>query len=61
MRQGVVTYPSHTTIITGAKPLKHGIYYNTPSEPLGITGKWIWQYEHIKVPNGISGYCTTDQ
>jgi predicted AlkP superfamily pyrophosphatase or phosphodiesterase len=49
-----VTYPSHTTMITGVKPLKHGIYYNTPSEPLGITGKWIWQYENIKTPTIFS-------
>lgn len=49
-----VTYPSHTTMITGVKPLKHGIYYNTPSEPLGITGKWIWQYDNIKVPTIFS-------
>src|ERR1044072_3635959 len=49
-----VTYPSHTTMITGVKPLKHGIYYNTPSEPLGISGKWIWQYENIKVPTIFS-------
>lgn len=27
-----VTYPSHTTIITGKFPAKHGIYYNTPFE-----------------------------
>lgn len=45
-----VTYPSHTTIISGVKPLKHGIYYNTPSEPLGITGKWYWEYDSLKVP-----------
>lgn len=49
-----VTYPSHTTMITGVKPLKHGVYYNTPSEPLGITGKWIWQYSNIKVPTIFS-------
>ena len=24
------TYPSHTTIITGAKPVQHHIYYNSP-------------------------------
>ena len=36
-----VTYPSHTTMITGVKPLKHGVYYNTPSEPLGVTGNWV--------------------
>lgn len=45
-----VTYPSHTTIITGVLPAKHGIYYNTPVEPLGITGKWFWYYKDIKVP-----------
>jgi predicted AlkP superfamily pyrophosphatase or phosphodiesterase len=45
-----VTYPSHTTIITGAMPLKHGIYYNTPFEPDGATGKWYWETSFIKVP-----------
>jgi predicted AlkP superfamily pyrophosphatase or phosphodiesterase len=45
-----VTYPSHTTIVTGVLPAKHGIYYNTPVEPLGITGKWFWYYKDIKVP-----------
>ncbi|WP_276481627.1 alkaline phosphatase family protein [Paraflavitalea pollutisoli] len=49
-----VTYPSHTTMISGVKPLKHGIYYNVPSEPLGVTGNWIWQYENIKVPTVFS-------
>lgn len=49
-----VTYPSHTTMISGVKPLKHGIYYNTPSEPLGVTGNWIWKYENIKVPTLFS-------
>lgn len=49
-----VTYPSHTTMISGVKPLKHGIYYNTPSEPLGVTGNWIWKYENIKVPTVFS-------
>lgn len=49
-----VTYPSHTTIVTGVKPLKHGVYYNTPPEPLEITGKWIWDYKTIKVPTIFS-------
>jgi predicted AlkP superfamily pyrophosphatase or phosphodiesterase len=49
-----VTYPSHTTIVTGVKPIKHGVYYNTPSEPLEITGKWIWDYKTIKVPTIFS-------
>ena len=45
-----VTYPSHTTILTGVKPLKHGIYYNTPVEATGITGRWYWEHDSIKVP-----------
>ncbi|MBG6235178.1 putative AlkP superfamily pyrophosphatase or phosphodiesterase [Pedobacter sp. CAN_A7] len=49
-----VTYPSHTTMITGVKPLKHGVYYNTPPEPLGVTGKWNWTYDNIKVPTIFS-------
>jgi predicted AlkP superfamily pyrophosphatase or phosphodiesterase len=49
-----VTYPSHTTMITGVKPLKHGVYYNTPAEPLKVTGKWNWNYEQIKVPTIFS-------
>ncbi|WP_295118581.1 alkaline phosphatase family protein [uncultured Chitinophaga sp.] len=49
-----VTYPSHTSIITGVKPLKHGVLYNTPSEPTGVTGKWIWDYSTIKVPTIFS-------
>jgi predicted AlkP superfamily pyrophosphatase or phosphodiesterase len=46
-----VTYPSHTTIVTGVKPIKHGIYYNTPPEPLGTTGRWNWAYDAVKVPS----------
>jgi predicted AlkP superfamily pyrophosphatase or phosphodiesterase len=49
-----VTYPSHTTMISGVKPIKHGVYYNTPSEPLEVTGKWIWDYSNIKVPTIFS-------
>jgi predicted AlkP superfamily pyrophosphatase or phosphodiesterase len=49
-----VTYPSHTTMVTGVKPIKHGVYYNTPSEPLEVTGKWNWDYSKIKVPTIFS-------
>lgn len=45
-----VTYPSHTTIITGAMPAKHGIYYNEPFEPAGQTGRWYWEANLIKTP-----------
>ncbi|MBC7655041.1 MAG: alkaline phosphatase family protein [Oligoflexus sp.] len=45
-----VTYPSHTTIITGKMPLDHGIYYNSPFEPYGATGRWYWETELIQTP-----------
>lgn len=45
-----VTYPSHTTLITGALPARHGIVNNSPFEPGGQTGRWYWQEEAIRVP-----------
>lgn len=45
-----VTYPDHTTMVTGVSPAKHGIYYNTPFEAEGATGKWNWDYNLIKAP-----------
>src|ERR1700744_5965188 len=52
--QGVVptvTYPSHTTLMTGVWPAKHGIYANTTFDPLqkNIQG-WYWYAEDIRVP-----------
>ncbi|MDQ3393296.1 MAG: ectonucleotide pyrophosphatase/phosphodiesterase [Bacteroidota bacterium] len=43
-----VTYPSHTTIVTGVLPREHGILYNSPFEKEGQTGKWYWDAEEIK-------------
>ena len=45
-----VTYPSHTSMITGALPSRHGIYYNSPFELDGQTGRWYWDAELIQVP-----------
>lgn len=45
-----MTYPSHTTIITGARPARHGILFNTPFEPDGQTGRWYWEEAGILVP-----------
>src|ERR1035438_2697156 len=46
-----VTYPSHTTILTGVWPNRHGIYSNVVSDPLGknLDG-WYWYAEEIRVP-----------
>src|SRR5215470_4119419 len=46
-----VTYPSHTTLITGVWPARHGILGNTTFDPLGKNqGGWYWYAEDIKVP-----------
>ncbi len=40
-----MTYPSHTTIVTGVQPAKHGVYYNT-----GPGERVYWNDSSIKVP-----------
>ncbi|ANI90724.1 nucleotide pyrophosphatase [Arachidicoccus ginsenosidimutans] len=45
-----ITYPSHTAIVTGVAPAKHGVYYNGMFEPDSATGKIYWNYSSIKVP-----------
>jgi predicted AlkP superfamily pyrophosphatase or phosphodiesterase len=52
--QGViptVTYPSHTTLVTGVWPAKHGILANTTFEPLQKNEEgWYWYTEDIHAP-----------
>jgi predicted AlkP superfamily pyrophosphatase or phosphodiesterase len=46
-----LTYPSHTTLMTGASPAKHGIVDNTTFDPkLRNQRGWYWYVEDIKVP-----------
>lgn len=46
-----VTYPSHTTLITGVWPAKHGILANTVFDPLRTAqSAWYWYAEDIRVP-----------
>jgi predicted AlkP superfamily pyrophosphatase or phosphodiesterase len=46
-----VTYPNHTTMVTGAAPARHGIYANTTFDPLGTNMEgWYWYAEDIRVP-----------
>ena len=46
-----LTYPSHTTLLTGASPAKHGIYANTTFDPLNRNDQgWYWYSEDIKLP-----------
>ena len=59
-----VTYPSHTTILTGVWPVKHGIYNNLTFDPFekNMAG-WYWYSEDIRVPTlwqaaSKAGYVT---
>lgn len=46
-----VTYPSHTTLITGVAPSVHGILNNSPFDPFSKNASgWYWYAEDIKVP-----------
>ena len=52
--QGViptVTYPSHTTLITGVWPARHGILANLVFDPRRANQSgWYWYAEDIRVP-----------
>ena len=45
-----VTYPSHTTLVTGVWPAAHGIWGNTTFDPLQKNYQgWYWYAEDIRV------------
>lgn len=43
-----VTYPAHTSIITGRMPKNHGVVNNTLLQPGRPTPDWMWQRRYIK-------------
>jgi predicted AlkP superfamily pyrophosphatase or phosphodiesterase len=46
-----VTYPSHTTLVTGVAPARHGIITNNTFDPLNRNrGGWYWYASDIRVP-----------
>ncbi|MGO9108714.1 MAG: alkaline phosphatase family protein [Thermoguttaceae bacterium] len=47
-----VTYPSHTTLITGCRPARHGILANSVFDPPTAKQmeRWYWDYKDIRVP-----------
>lgn len=46
-----VTYPNHTTMVTGVAPGEHGIRTNTVFDPEGVErGAWNWYGSQIRVP-----------
>ncbi len=47
-----VTYPNHTTLITGVAPALHGIASNPTFDPLGKDlDSWYWYAQDVKVPS----------
>lgn len=45
-----LTYPSHTTIITGQYPREHGIVNNTKLQPQRKSPDWYWYQRDVQVP-----------
>ncbi len=46
-----VTYPSHTTLVTGVWPAQHGIWANTTFDPLQKNYQgWYWYADDLRVP-----------
>ena len=46
-----VTYPSHTTLVTGVAPARHGIITNNTFDPFKRNqGGWYWYASDIRVP-----------
>lgn len=45
-----LTYPSHTTLVTGVPPAVHGIYDNRILDPEGVSNVgWYWYARELKV------------
>lgn len=46
-----VTFPSHTTLVTGVWPTEHGIHSNRMFDPFNTTAdEWYWFASEIKTP-----------
>lgn len=48
-----LTYPAHTTLVTGVDPRQHGIGHNQPHHPEleASMRPWYWDRAQVKVPN----------
>jgi len=46
-----VTYPSHTSLVTGVAPAEHGVYNNLQFDPeRKFADAWYWYADQIRVP-----------
>lgn len=46
-----ITYPCHTTLMTGCYPDRHGIVNNELSNVTELSSDWNWFYNRVKVPS----------
>lgn len=48
-----LTYPAHTTLVTGVEPRRHGIGHNQPHHPElePAMRPWYWDAAEVKVPS----------
>lgn len=44
-----LTYPAHTTIVTGKYPKNHGVINNTLLQPGRESPDWYWHRKHVRV------------
>jgi len=50
-----VTFPAHTTMVTGVNPARHGVTNNSIFDPDGsLGGGWFFYYDDVKVPTLFS-------
>jgi predicted AlkP superfamily pyrophosphatase or phosphodiesterase len=46
-----ITFPAHTTMVTGVSPNRHGVLSNEVFDPDGaLGGGWYWHASDVKVP-----------
>lgn len=43
-----LTYPAHTTIVTGRYPSGHGVVNNIRFQPKRVSPDWFWQRKYIR-------------
>lgn len=45
-----LTYPAHTSMVTGVRPARHGIVHNTHFDPANGSNAWMFENTAMKVP-----------
>jgi predicted AlkP superfamily pyrophosphatase or phosphodiesterase len=45
-----LTYPAHTSIVTGVRPARHGIVHNTHFDPANGSSAWMFDSAALKSP-----------